>query len=213
MNIVFIYEDHENSELGKLLSSSYNHSNLFFSRSNTRLYKKVKTVYNDYDMIIVFFDLCPNNPDLLVKLEKLSTELRDAELSDKVHIIPIVCSEYIYLNSLVTYFNITIAKLDITNTVNYHKSCEKYYKSLLDDKNIVVGSYSKDESEYFYTSYPVFDVLDNNHSALLSSLGITFKEVCLDTVRKDTVRFYTDFYNLFSLSFIDEVLNKEIKLF
>lgn len=213
MKVAMLFEDNETSSLGKLLKSSYNSNNLFFSRSNSRLYKKVKSIYPDYDKILLFFDLSPNNPALIDVLENLSSRLAESEMLNKVHIIPIICAEYIYLTSIEKYLSIVVKDLEISNAVGYHKSCEKYYKDLIEDDNIHIGDYSQNEPDYFYVSFPIFDVIDDKHGSFLNSLGIMFKDTTLESVKDKVSAFYRKVYDLFGLNFDDEVLNKEIFLF
>lgn len=109
MKTAFVLEDNEKSALGKLLKLCHNNDNIYFSRSNTRIYRKLYNLFKvhpEYDCVIVFFDLCPNNPVLVEKLVELSHNLLLPECSDwadKVHIIPILCSEYVFLQSQVSY--------------------------------------------------------------------------------------------------------------
>lgn len=213
MKVAMLFEDNEVSSLGKLLKSSYNRDNIFFSRSNTRLYKKAKNLYNNYDEILLFFDLSPNNPILVEVLENLSSSLVEREMMDKVHIIPIICAEYIYLNSIEKFLNVAVNNLEIHNAVGYRKSCEKYYKDLIECQNINVGGYSDNEPDFYYVSFPIFTVVDEEHRSFLNSLGIVSISTTLEITKNSVTEFYREFYKLFGKSFDDEVLNKEIFLF
>lgn len=162
-------------------------------------------LYKEYDIIIIFFDLCPNNKDLVPKLEKLSTLLYEEGMFDKVHIVPIICSEYIYLSSIANHLRVEIDNLGIENTVNYSKSCEKYYKSIVE--KVEVGKYGDAEAEYFYVGYPVFDVVDEKHKLYLQNdLGVSIREISFDELNTKITNFYNYLYSLFGLSFSDEVL-------
>lgn len=212
MKIAMLLEDNENSQLGRLLKHYYNSDNLYFSRSNSRLFKKCCSIYEKYDMVLIFFDLSPSNSKLIDVLEDLSTKLACEQMLDKVHIVPIICSEFIYLNSLIEYLGVNIADFSISNTINYHKSCEKYYKHILEDK-VNVGEYSKNEADYFYACFPIFDVIDSKHESYLRDIGITVINTSLDDTRADVSKFYRYAYSLFNLDFDKEVLTKKIALF
>ena len=162
MKVAFIFEDNEKSRLGHILSSvSYNRENIYFAKSNTRVAKKVKQIYDSYDCIVVFFDLVPNNKELYSVIKRTINYLSTKNMLDKLFIIPIICSEYIYFTTISENFGISLPNFSLINTVNYSKSCEKYYKRFLDNDEFGIkeGSYSKYEGDYFCTGYPLFDVV------------------------------------------------------
>lgn len=214
MKVAFIFEDNEKSRLGHILSSvSYNRENIYFAKSNTRVAKKVKQIYDSYDCIVVFFDLVPNNKELYSVIKRTINYLSTKNMLDKLFIIPIICSEYIYFTTISENFGISLPNFSLINTVNYSKSCEKYYKRFLDNAEFGVkeGSYSKYEGDYFCTGYPLFDVVSEEHNKFLNKLGIYTRDVTFNDIILKTVKFYNDFYSLFGLNFNDEL--QDIKLF
>lgn len=199
--VALIFEDNIKSTLGDLLSKSYNSSNIYFSNGNSRLLKKIKSIYNNYNTIIVFFDFVPNNESLFELLGNLYDRLCLFDTLHKVHIIPIVCSEYIYISNLVLNFGV-LESLDLRDTIGYTKSCEKYYKAIFKTYENSVGSFSENEADYFYFTLPVFDVKDSSHELILNNLGLNSRFVNFDIVRDKVFKFYCNFFKLFGIDFL-----------
>ena len=215
-SVAMVFEDNSESQLGSLLKSCYN-KNLYFTSSNSKLLSYIKYIYKKYDTIIVFFDLVPDNDKLLPILEKLCISVNKIDVAKKVHIIPIVCSEYIYMSMLNSVLNLDL-DLSFESALKYHesrvnKSSEKYYKSLLRKSNIDIGNNIDNECEHFYTSYPCFSLNDFEHKDYLYSLGIQTRYINLLDIIEDTIKLFDSLFSLHGKSFKMECKSKSIKLF
>lgn len=199
MSIAFVYEDHEASALGVLLKQSYNSANLYFSRSNTRLFKAIKQIYERYDEIVVFYDLVPDNAVLLPNLSLLQSRLVTEDMYRKVHIVPVICSEYVYLCSLKQYQNVRVLGLSPEQAAQYGKSAEKYFKKLI--SAVEIGSYGEFEGEFFYISYPAYTLADDAHRALLEKLGVSVRKFDYDEIAQRVIDQYTQFYAIYNMDF------------
>lgn len=97
--IRFLTEDKSDYPLVYLFNKAYGDDVLYCSDSNTRLYKKAKSLAKDGSQVIVYMDMVPDN-EFLVGLYRRVFSLYSKDNLDVV-IMPIVCAEYLFIRSVV----------------------------------------------------------------------------------------------------------------
>jgi hypothetical protein len=188
MSTLLLFEDSDLSKLGQYLLKSYNFSNIKFARGDTRLYKSILKYENLYDLIVVFYDIVPNNNSILDSLSSLCSKLISRRNYCDIFIVPIPCLEYIYMYNMNTSYFSTSQEFF---TVKSYKTFEKLCKHLI--KSFKIDSFKNPDE--FYASLPVFDVLDDKHKAYLNDMNIVTKSVDFDYVRAKVLNFYISFYS------------------
>lgn len=215
MKIAMIFEDNDKSKLGALLKRCFNGENLYFAGSNTRIFKEVKRVYMNYDIIIIFFDLVPNNPalnrNLIALKKKIEAYIKQIGINKEVHIIPTICMEFIYLRCL-NNNGIHIPEIGFKNCANYPKTAEKYYKRIV-ERYSSIGEYIELESERFYASLPVFTIGGEEQKKIYDEHNIEYKQTSFNKVRETVTKVYCELYNVFGIDFNSELTDLGIELF
>lgn len=97
--IKFIIEDAESSPFVKMFNSAYPEDVLYCSSSNTLLVDDARRLAADGSHVIVYMDLVPDNPELYTTYRRLLLLYAKEKLD--VVVIPIVCSEYLFIKSIV----------------------------------------------------------------------------------------------------------------
>lgn len=97
----YIFEDHKDSKESKLFRAGYPKSvsdNFIYTNGHGNLYAEAKKQLElDSEIIVVFIDMPPDNPEIVHSYNHLCTLARN---EDRLAVIPIVCSEY-YIASMV----------------------------------------------------------------------------------------------------------------
>lgn len=106
MSNIFIFEDNENMPVSKLLSIR---GSVYFSCGSRGLGRKLDSLYNGQDAIIIFFDFVPNNINTHnLYLQLLSHIYESGYVS--VYIVPILCIEYYVLKMLIECYAFKVGK-------------------------------------------------------------------------------------------------------
>lgn len=98
----FIFEDNEYTPSSCLLRNSFNGKNIYFSGGVGNILEKLKEVYEADCLHYVYIDLVPNNEETVSDYMSLRDYV-NAEYSDNVVVIPIVCIERIIMQMLNKY--------------------------------------------------------------------------------------------------------------
>lgn len=93
----YIFEDNENSLLGKLFRKAYPESvvkNFHYTKGNSKITKYITTTLKPDEEITVFIDMPPGNPDVVSiyrKIGELTVEYTN------LMVYPLLCMEYYFL--------------------------------------------------------------------------------------------------------------------
>jgi hypothetical protein len=164
----FIFEDNVITPSSKLLKSSYNGSNIYFSSGNSSIIKTLKSVYNKDDYFIIFLDVVPNSKKLMKVYNLLINRIQYEKMNSNTSIIPIPCIEY-YLVMLLTDLGMIFTDMndvkELYNSlypeVNWGSidksiSLEKLFKQVINlQKPYCLRNSSSEEHDYYGNFYKI----------------------------------------------------------
>lgn len=93
MAVKFIFEDKETTPSSKLLLSSYNGNNIYFSGGCHSALDKALEIQESDDIIYIFYDMSPNNNFTVKGYRDINRLIKKSNLKN-IYIIPIICIEY-----------------------------------------------------------------------------------------------------------------------
>lgn len=111
MAIKLIFEDNENTPSSRLLRSSYNGHNIFFSDGCYNVLDKAITIKEPGDIIYILYDLSPNNIKTVKGYEELIKVIFQNEYTD-IFVLPIICIEYYVCRFMLNLNALTTTKLN-----------------------------------------------------------------------------------------------------
>lgn len=110
----YIFEDHKDSKESKLFRAGYPKSvsdNFIYTNGHGNLYAEAKKQLDlDSELIVVFIDMPPDNPEIVHSYNYICALAKN---TDRLAIIPIVCSEYYIASMVFNYY----PKLVINNEI------------------------------------------------------------------------------------------------
>lgn len=144
-----LFEDSEFVPVSMLLRKSYNGKNIFFSGGCNNLLSKAVKIQNPGDIIIIYYDVAPNNSKTTKGYRNLCSTIKTKNIKDMI-VIPIICIEYIVIKCLYKYNQLSIP--------NRCKDIEKYLIKDLDwntyvnnnKNNKMLNNYITSSLEHFY---------------------------------------------------------------
>ena len=173
MSIKFIFEDgfktiDNSTPSSRLLKSSYNGNNIYFSNGNSNIITILNSIYNPEDLFIIFLDVVPNNKALVEKYKEYDIRLETDGLDSNTFIIPIFCIEY-YLIKFLDKLGILFTKDkkikniydNLYKTFNWGnlddsfnlKSIEKIYKEIIKLQKPYCLRNENNLSKYYYGNF------------------------------------------------------------
>lgn len=84
-----LFEDSETVPVSMLLRKSYNGNNIFFSDGCDKLLSKAVKIQNPGDIIIIYYDVAPNNSKTTKGYRDLCKTIKEKNIKDMI-VIPII---------------------------------------------------------------------------------------------------------------------------
>ena len=121
--MIYVFEDRADDLLSELFMSAYSKCSFVYTRGNGNLVDKiVELLQNSNDTIMVFLDTIPDNKNTINVYNNLRRVSRKNNF--RVFVMPIVCAEYYFIQSLSNNMFISHLGVDICKNKGYWKNSE-----------------------------------------------------------------------------------------